>query len=114
MELLAICRGLELAWNLGHRRVQCTSDSLLAVNLILRPPSHFHVEAVLVHSILDLLRRDWVVQVAHVLREGNACADFLAKAGAAQERDFLLLQDPPPGMEYLLMADSMGFVTVRQ
>lgn len=84
MELLAIFHGLQIAWNLGHRKVDCFfSDSLLHVILIQKPPSHFHVDVVLVSFILDLLMRDWVVWVAHVLREGNAYADFLAKAGAS-------------------------------
>lgn len=114
MELLAIFHGLELAWNLEHRQVECFSDSLLAVNLIQTPPSHFHVEVVLLHHILSLMHRDWNTRVTHVLREENACADFLAKAGASQECALLYLQDPPPRIEALLLADSMGFVTVRQ
>ncbi|PNX76772.1 ribonuclease H, partial [Trifolium pratense] len=33
-------------------------------------------------NIKDLLTRDWRVRVVHTLREGNACADYLAKIGA--------------------------------
>lgn len=94
MELLAIFHGLELAWNLEHRQVECFSDSLLAVNLIQTPPSHFHVEAVLLHHILGLLHRDWNARVTHVLREGNACANFLAKAGASQECSLSIYRIP--------------------
>ncbi|XP_057420427.1 uncharacterized protein LOC130714518 [Lotus japonicus] len=103
-----------MAWQLGHRQVVCYSDSLLAVTLIQEPPSHFHEFAVLINNICDLLRKDWVVRIEHVLREGNACADFLAKAGVNQDLGFLHLQDPLPGMEHLILADSLGMVTVRQ
>ena len=114
MELMAIFHGLSLAWDNGFRRVLCLSDSLLAVNLIQTPPSSHHVFAVVVGNICGLLRRDWRVCVQHTLREGNACADFLAKAGAAQAARFSVMGEPPPGLTPLLLADVVGTVFVRR
>ncbi|XP_057444631.1 uncharacterized protein LOC130736871 [Lotus japonicus] len=99
MELLAVFKGLQLAWDGGFRRVVCFTDSLLAVSLILRPPSEFHENAAIIRAIGDLLNRSWEVHLQHTLREGNFCADFLAKAGARQQSEYLpvmtLLLDPP-------------------
>ncbi|XP_057418651.1 uncharacterized protein LOC130712852 [Lotus japonicus] len=80
-ELLAIYYGLNLAWDYGARKVECQSDSLDAVNLVLSNPSQRHMYASLIWDIKDLLARAWDVQLYHTLREGNACADFLANMG---------------------------------
>ena len=53
------------------------------------------------------------MRVLHTLREGNACADFLAKAGASQVDSFLVLNEPPPGLAPLLVADVIGTPFVR-
>lgn len=114
MELMAIFKWLELVWTLGYRHVVCFSDSMLAINLVRDPPSQYHVFAVLIAHICQLLKRSWRVRLEHILREGNFCADFVAKAGANQEVSFLLLPDPLPGIGDLLIADSMGSVVLRQ
>lgn len=114
MELLAIFHGLKVAWNEGFRRVLCLSDSLLAVSLIMDRPSRFHECAVIIASINELLRREWEVRLEHTLREGNACADYLAKAGAAQEQALHVVVDPPPELSLLLLADKSGTVFVRE
>lgn len=79
MELLAIYHGLTLAWDMGFRIVECQSDSLHAVDLVLAPPAPRHLYAALLMDIRDLLARAWNVKLVHTLQEGNVCADFLAK-----------------------------------
>ncbi|XP_057444549.1 uncharacterized protein LOC130736776 [Lotus japonicus] len=114
MELMAIFQGLKLAWEEGFRRVLCLSDSLLPVSLIQEPPTRFHECTVLIASVNDLLRRQWEVRLEHTLRDGNACADFLAKVGAAQGLAFHVLVDPPPELSLVLLADKSGTMFVRQ
>lgn len=41
-ELVGIYHGLSMAWELGHRVVECQSDSLHAVNLVLSTPGSRH------------------------------------------------------------------------
>lgn len=106
--------GLRVAWKLGYRKVVCFFDSMLAIGLVCAPPQQFHVFAVLIRNICDLVKRSWKVRIEHILCEGNSSADFLAKVDVRQELDFLLVQDPPPGIEGLLLADSKGSVVVRQ
>ncbi|XP_057453005.1 uncharacterized protein LOC130744861 [Lotus japonicus] len=113
MELLAILHGLRIAWDRGFRKVVCYSDSYLAVALVTDPPSPFHVMVVLIHNIVDMLHRSWEVRLLHTLHEGNFCADFLVKMEAQQDSGFLLVQDPSPDLEPLLLADSMGSVFIR-
>lgn len=57
MQLMAVYRGLQLAWDEGYRRVVCFSDSLLPVSLIRSPQLAFHENAVVIGTICDLLNR---------------------------------------------------------
>ncbi|KAJ1427543.1 Ribonuclease H domain [Sesbania bispinosa] len=80
-ELQAIYYGLKLCWEKGYRFINCFSDSLLAVNLIKEPPGIHDKYATLLAAIHGLLQRAWTVTISHLLREGNTCADYLAKQG---------------------------------
>jgi len=54
-ELSAIHQGLKLAINMGIEELVCYSDSLLSINLISGVTSQFHIYAVLIQDIKDLL-----------------------------------------------------------
>jgi len=41
------------------------------------------------------MQRPWVIDLHHTLREGNSCADFLAKPGAKKGKAFSYLGKPP-------------------
>lgn len=77
-ELNAIYHGLSMAKNMGISDLKCYSDSLLAINTIMEASSKYHVYAVLIHEIKVLLFHT-NASLHHMLREGNQCADFLAK-----------------------------------
>ena len=64
-------------------------------------------------EIRDWLQRDWTVSISHVLREANACADFLANAGAAGNTKLQILQEPPTGLLHLLREDFQGAMFLR-
>ncbi|MED6222309.1 hypothetical protein PIB30_063101 [Stylosanthes scabra] len=51
-----------------------------------------------VRRIQSMLRRDWQVRIAHVLREGNRVANFLANMILDSEDNFTVLNKPPPGI----------------
>ncbi|MCI37093.1 ribonuclease H protein, partial [Trifolium medium] len=80
-EIMAMLHGLELCWKKGFQRVSCFSESLQIVTLVKDGVLPYHKFANEVTSIRQLLDRDWVVAVDHTLREGNTCADMLAKKG---------------------------------
>lgn len=49
-----------------------------------------------------------MVSLSHSFQEGNACANFLTKAGARYSLDFFLVHDPSLDLVPLLIADSIG------
>jgi ribonuclease HI len=81
-ELLVVYHGLILAWGLDVKEMWCYSDSKTVIKLPNDPVNDWHHYAAIIHNIKELLLRDWRVKVVHTLREGNACANFLAKFGA--------------------------------
>ncbi|KAK7269582.1 hypothetical protein RIF29_22314 [Crotalaria pallida] len=107
MELLAVLHGLKLAWSRGFRSIECRTDRMEVLNLLKGGFNHFHLYASIIASIVDVVRRDWSVMFSHTLREGNQCADFLAKKGACMDANMEVFESPPPGLSNVLLADSM-------
>ncbi|XP_057453140.1 uncharacterized protein LOC130745004 [Lotus japonicus] len=105
--------GLSLASDRGARDVECHSNSLDVVSLVNSVPSSRRSYAALIWDIKDLLDREWRVEVYHTLREGNACANFLAKFGVGQDSQLVSIDSPLNGMSLLLLADVMGVASVR-
>ncbi|GAU30014.1 hypothetical protein TSUD_160990 [Trifolium subterraneum] len=112
-EIMANLHGLDLCWVNGYRKIECYSDSLQAVALIRDGVSPHHQYANEIQSIRHLLRRDWIVAVIHTLREGNACADVLAKMGSSESSAQVVLDEPPPQLSSALHADALGVAFAR-
>jgi ribonuclease HI len=113
-EIMAILHGLQLCWSNGYGSIVCYSDSLQAVSLIKDGVSHFHTFANEIHNIRQLLRKDWNVVIDHTLREGNTCADILAKLGASSSSSMVVLETPPPQLSLALGADARGVAYIRE
>ncbi|MCI96878.1 ribonuclease H protein, partial [Trifolium medium] len=62
------------------------------------PVDEWHHYAAILNNIKDIMMRDWQVTVSHTLREGNACADYLAKYGAHNDEAFTTIASPPAGL----------------
>lgn len=112
-KLWALYHGLNLAWNRGFRDVICYSDSQTAISLVKDQVPIFHHCAALIKSVQDLLRKEWFISLHHTLREGNQCADYLAKMGANQHDGFHLLVSVPSGISSILLTDSCGVNFLR-
>lgn len=56
---------------------------------------------------------NWNMRFQHVLREGNAYADWLAKHGASMDQDFVTWNACPHQLSPTLLADAMGIVRLR-
>lgn len=111
-ELTAIQHGLHMAIELNMNDLSCYSDSLLAVNLIMNDTPRFHIYAVLIQNIKDLLvARN--ISLHHTLREGNQCANYFAKLGDNSDAHFVVHQSPPADLLPLLRADAIGTFFVR-
>lgn len=111
-ELTAIYHGLSMARNMGFTDLKCYSDSLLAVSTIMKATSNYHVYAVLIHEIKALLLQT-NASLHHTLREGNQCADFLAKLGASSDDTLLDHSRPPDDLRPLLRIDALGTLFLR-
>ncbi|CAJ2657171.1 unnamed protein product [Trifolium pratense] len=107
-ELMALYHGLLLAWELNIKDLQCYSDSATAIKLITEPVDKWHHYAAIILTIKDIIARDWRVRISHTLREGNACADYLAKLGARNNEVLSIIASPPVGLNLLLLADASG------
>jgi ribonuclease HI len=106
-ELTAIHKGLRLASDMGMEDLICYSDSLLSVTLISAEVSKFHAYAVLIQDIKDILAtRNYTIH--HTLREGNYCADFMAKLGATSDIELCVHSSPPHDLLGMLRNDAMG------
>jgi hypothetical protein len=49
----------------------------------------------------------------HTFREGNRCADYLAKLGATSNSSLVIISVPPLELTSLLQADAEGVSIVR-
>ena len=112
VELLALRRGLDLAWSLGFRRVECEVDCEEVVRLINKPPNR-HAYTAIIRDILRLLNFNWEYSIKHVYREGNQVADFLAKLGALYDEGDHVWNSPPASLGVILLADAAGVQHLR-
>ena len=87
-ELMGIKTSLMVAWQLNYKDVILETDSLEACRLVTSMDYNFHIYGTLLADIHALKTRQWKVEVFHILREGNCCADAVAKHGANHEDPF--------------------------
>ncbi|KAJ1392941.1 Ribonuclease H superfamily [Sesbania bispinosa] len=100
--------------NAGRGKSCVESDSLKAVHLVsTHTVSSFHLYDILLAKITNLLRRDWVVQIKHIYREGNHGADAMAKLGVSQAVSFHTWTSPPPCARLALFAGRNGMIHLR-
>ncbi|KAJ1405580.1 Ribonuclease H-like superfamily [Sesbania bispinosa] len=113
-ELYVIRQGLMICMDMGYSYIWCESDSIEAVRLCLLSviPLH-HRLAVVIADIHQLMRKSNRCLISHVLREGNASADLLAKHDVSQVDSFKLWHEPPSFLGSALLADSMGITFLR-
>jgi ribonuclease HI len=112
-ELQAIYHGLILTNNMGFTELTRYTDSLTCISLIQGKPSSYHVYAVLIQSIKDILSQSIVI-LCHTLREDNQCADFLAKLGASSNDNLKIHTSPPDDLLNLLHVDASGTLLMRE
>jgi len=77
-ELLYIYQGLLLAKTMDIDELDFYSNTLHSINLIKGPPMKYHVHVVMIQDIKELIEQSNIT-IYPTLREGNQCADFMAK-----------------------------------
>lgn len=79
VELLAIYHGLVLGLAGGYHNVVCETDSKVALSLINEGTQQVHPYATIISKIRSFSSHPWRLSFQHTFREGNFCADWLAK-----------------------------------
>lgn len=111
-EMWAMIHGLRIAWEMGYRSLILETDSRTGLELIRQAPvesPHYN----LILTIQNLLSRDWECQIKHTWRDGNVCADHLAKQSLGMQRGLEYLRDPPHTLRELLRQDVIGVAIPR-
>lgn len=81
-ELWGILDGLNLAWEMGFKKVSVEVDSMYAIEVRAKDDIRAHANYDIIFAIKRLLQREWLVTFDHVYREGNRCANAMAAHGA--------------------------------
>ncbi|GKV15066.1 hypothetical protein SLEP1_g25867 [Rubroshorea leprosula] len=105
--------GLRLCRELGFTRVIAEMDSLMAVRFVNERREPDNLAAALLSDIRDLMAQFESCMLQHVLREGNAAADFLASLGHTSPPGLSILDSPPTGLRPILLGDQMGASSLR-
>ena len=113
-ELLAILRGLSVAWNGGHKKVNVEVDSETIVRMLDGDPPACSPYIHLIKKCRALLSRDeWEVRVTHCFREANRAADWLANYGVRLVEKFVMLEAVPKDLHAVLLEDLGGVAWPR-
>ncbi|KAK2361864.1 F-box/kelch-repeat protein [Trifolium repens] len=106
VELYVIYKGLLLAKDMNIYELICYSDSLHCVNFIKSSEVRYHIHAVLIQDIKELLSQI-NASLYHTLRERNECVNFFAKLGASSDAIFLTYVYPSEDIRDLLKNNVM-------
>ncbi|CAL5365392.1 unnamed protein product [Camellia sinensis] len=103
-ELWAVYKGLTIILQRGMNKVIIETDAEQVVQLLNEEPgAKCPFRGIVEDSRIILRGCECTVQ--HVRRGGNICADNLAKLGANQPLELLIVNEPPDEIRHALVAD---------
>ena len=105
--------GLTLCCNLNISSLIVELDAKVVVDILHNVNYENNVISPILDDCRQLLSRFDQVQVKHVYRQANGCADGLAKMGAEQESSFLFFPCPPEDIRNRIEFDGSGLYSVR-
>lgn len=111
-ELKAIQEGVVYALKEGIRLLEIETDTVTLVK-ILKEESPPWCLVNCVRNTYYLFEKFQAVKIAHISREGNRCAHWLAAHAKASKYDQLPVGDCHPELADLLCSDKQGIVGVR-
>ena len=104
-ELWALKEGLSLARQLNLTNLNIEIDIVVLVHLLTNLGTINHMLEPLLNDYRNLVKLFPNCSVTHIYKEANCCADKLAKMGATQDIDLLILYEPPHVVDDLLGFD---------
>ncbi|KAK5843694.1 hypothetical protein PVK06_006152 [Gossypium arboreum] len=93
-----------------NAKTQVQLDVVVVVHFIKSTMVNSHPYYTLVKDCLELIKGDWNLEIRHIFRKGNRCADQLAN----MTRDALhgVTDAPPQQVRVLMEEDMLGFGTL--
>ncbi|OMO81979.1 hypothetical protein CCACVL1_12120 [Corchorus capsularis] len=80
-------------------------DASVVVQFLQQNMMNSHPCYTLVRDCLELIKGDWIVEIRHIFREGNRCADCLASLAHEAEKGLTIYNEPPQQLLPLLQDD---------
>lgn len=111
------CRGLlrdaEGKWIFGFVKHlgYCKSNVTRAVIQVLSKNTPH--QSNLIKAIQHMLNRNWTVEINHIFREGNRCADWLAGNSTRLNVGLHLYSEPPKALAHFLLVDVLRVSMTR-
>ncbi|KAL0004564.1 hypothetical protein SO802_012125 [Lithocarpus litseifolius] len=105
--------GLMLCLRLGINAVEVEVDASSVVSLLANATETNSEFASLVDDCRNMLKRIPQVRLKHCYREGNKCADRLARLGTDMEESYVIFDAPPTVVVPLLFLDKLGTTQER-
>ncbi|KAI9109016.1 hypothetical protein K1719_019971 [Acacia pycnantha] len=90
-EILAIKTGLQVCKCMNLREIQVLSDSLEAINTLLRDSGDNHPYRILIEKTRQLLYAERSVEIRHAAREILVCTDKLAREAHSEDPQVIFL-----------------------
>jgi ribonuclease HI len=112
-ELWGVYEGLRQVYKMGFRKVEVEVDSETVVQVIKSGCSKSLKGSSLIKRICQLLAKDWSVDITHIYREANKCADAMANLGCARDFVFEFFVSCPSHVSDLYNLDLLGIPTPR-
>ncbi|KAL4307123.1 uncharacterized protein LOC107605009 [Arachis ipaensis] len=109
-EMWAVLYGLQMAWNLGMRRVIVEMDAIEVLKEINTHQSTKTIDPIL-REIEEYKERSWEIKFQYANRETNQCADWLGKISTNHQYGFNFIDNPPADIKHLLQIDAAEIQT---
>ncbi|KAI8554787.1 hypothetical protein RHMOL_Rhmol05G0124000 [Rhododendron molle] len=106
-EIWSIYRGLTIILEKGLANVDIESDSLIAVNIINAGTPGNHPQSIIINDAKMLLQQT-KSKLTHIYRTANQCADHLARMGAEQNDNLVVLDQAPISIREFLIRDCLN------
>ena len=107
-ELWPLQDGIHLCIALKLPTMEIELDAKVVIDLVRKVSCNFNSLDVLVDDCKEGLKQIPNIKIMHCFREGNKCANNLARRGALLDQDFVVFIHPPLEVELLIRLDTVG------
>jgi ribonuclease HI len=100
-------------YRLGFKKVELNIDSATVVGVIKKGKDNSLSVSSLLNQIWRMMDLDWQVEISHMYREANKCADALANIGCSTGYEIMYYETCPTQISELYLADCLGTTVPR-